>query len=63
MKHQKCCKKFWKQFEKKIRKQTHKFGGAKVCKAEQETKCFENLKIENEVFGQSVNDIISNLHF
>ena len=37
------------------RKSKHKFGGAKVCKAEQVKKCFENLKIENEVMGQCVN--------
>ena len=29
----------------------HKFGGAKVCKAEEVSKCFENLKIENKVLG------------
>ena len=29
----------------------HKFGGAKVCKAEQVRKYFENPKTENEVFG------------
>ena len=32
-------------------KSKHKFGGAKVCKAEQVRKCFENLKTENEVLG------------
>ena len=29
----------------------HKFGGAKVCKAEQVRKHFVNPKIEKEVFG------------
>ena len=33
------------------RKNKHKFGGAKVCKAEQVRKYFVNLEIENEVFG------------
>ena len=32
-------------------KSKHKFGGAKVCKAEQVGKYFVNLKIEKEVFG------------
>ena len=32
------------------RKSKHKFGGAKVCKAEQVRKYFVNPKIENEVF-------------
>ena len=32
-------------------KSKHKFGGAKVCKAEQVKKYFVNPKIENEVFG------------
>ena len=32
-------------------KRKHKFGGAKVCKAEQVRKYFVNPKIENEVFG------------
>ena len=32
-------------------KSKHKFGGAKVCKAEQVRKYFVNPKIENEVFG------------
>ena len=32
-------------------KNKHKFGGAKVCKAEQVRKCFVNPKIEIEVFG------------
>ena len=36
-------------------KSKHKFGEAKVCKAEQVTKYFVNLKIENEVFGWYVN--------
>ena len=32
-------------------KSKHKFGGAKVCKAEQVKKYFVNPKTENEVFG------------
>ena len=32
-------------------KSKHKFGRAKVCKAEQVRKYFVNPKIENEVFG------------
>ena len=32
------------------RKSKHKFGGAKVCKAEQVRKYLVNPKIENEVF-------------
>ena len=32
-------------------KSKHKFGGTKVCKAEEVRKNFENSKIENEVFG------------
>ena len=32
-------------------KSKNKFGGAKVCKAEQVRKYFVNPKIENEVFG------------
>ena len=35
----------------------HKFGGAKVCKAEQVRKHFVNPKIEKEVFGQYINYI------
>ena len=34
-----------------------KFGGAKVCKAEQVRKHFVNPKIEKEVFGQYINYI------
>ena len=33
------------------RKNKHKFGGTKVCKAEDVRKHFVNSKIENEVFG------------
>ena len=44
-------------------KSKYKFGGAKVYKAEQVRKCFENLKIENEVFGYCVNYIICSLDF
>ena len=33
------------------RKSKHKFGGAKVGKAEQVRRYFVNSKIENEVFG------------
>ena len=33
------------------RKSKHKFGGAKVCKAEEVRKYFVNSKTENEVFG------------
>ena len=44
-------------------KSKHKFGGAKVRKAKQVRKCFENLKIENEVLGQCVNYIICSLGF
>ena len=33
------------------RKSKHKFGGAKVCKAEEVRKYFVNSKIKNEVFG------------
>ena len=33
------------------RKSKHKFGEAKVCKAEQVKKCFVYPKIESEVFG------------
>ena len=44
-------------------KQKQKFDGAKVCKAEQVRKCFENLSIENEVFDWCVNDIICSLDF
>ena len=33
------------------RKSEHKFGGAKVCKAEQGRKYFVNPNIENEIFG------------
>ena len=33
------------------RKNKHKFGGAKVCEAEQVRKYLVNPKIENEVFG------------
>ena len=33
------------------RKSKHKFGGTKVCKAEEVRKYFVNSKIENEVFG------------
>ena len=44
-------------------KNKHKFGGAKVCKAEQVRKCFVNPKIEIEVFGQYVNYIICCLDF
>ena len=40
-------------------KSKHKFGGTKVCKAEDVKKHFVNSKIENEVFGQCVNYIIS----
>ena len=40
-----------------------KFGGAKVCKAEQVRKYFVNPKIENEVFGSCVNYIICSLDF
>ena len=32
------------------RKSTQKFGGAKVCKAEQEREYFANPETENEVF-------------
>ena len=32
-------------------KSKHKFGGAKVCEAEQVKKYFVNPKTENEVFG------------
>ena len=32
-------------------KSKHKFGGTKVCKAEEVRKYFENPKIENEIFG------------
>ena len=32
-------------------KSKHKFGGTKVCKADEVTKYFVNLKIENEVFN------------
>ena len=32
------------------RKSKHKFGGTKVCKAEDVRKYFVNSKIENEVF-------------
>ena len=32
-------------------KSKHKFGGTKVCKAEEVRKYFINSKIENEVFG------------
>ena len=32
-------------------KSKHKFGGAKVSKAEKARKCFKNLKIENEVLA------------
>ena len=39
-------------------KSKNKFGGAKVCKAEQVRKYFVNPKIENEVFGQYVNYVI-----
>ena len=35
----------------------HKFGGAKVCKAEKVRKHFVNPKIEKEVFGQYINYI------
>ena len=44
-------------------KSKHKFGRAKVCKAEQVRKYFVNPKIENEVFGQYVNYIICSLDF
>ena len=33
------------------RKSKHKFGGTKICKAEEVRKYFINSKIENEVFG------------
>ena len=33
------------------RKSKHKFGGTKVCKAEEVRKYFVNSKIENEFFG------------
>ena len=33
------------------RKSKHKFGGTKVCKAEEVRKYFVNSNIENEVFG------------
>ena len=33
------------------RRSKHKFGGTKVCKAEEVRKYFVNSKIENEVFG------------
>ena len=33
------------------RKSTHKFGGTKVCKAEEVRKYFVNPKIEIEVFS------------
>ena len=36
-------------------KSKHKFGGAKVCKAEQLRKYFVNPGIENEIFGWYVN--------
>ena len=32
-------------------KSKHKFGGTKVCKAEEVRKFFVNPKIENEIFG------------
>ena len=32
-------------------KSKHKFGGTKVCKAEEVRQYFVNSKIENEVFG------------
>ena len=36
-------------------KSKHKFGGAKVCKAEKLRKYFVNPKTAQEVFGQHVN--------
>ena len=36
-------------------KYKHKFGGTKVCKADEVRKYFINSKIENEVFGYCVN--------
>ena len=44
-------------------KSKHKFGGAEICKAEHVRKYFVNHQIENKVFGQSVNFIISGLDF
>ena len=35
----------------KRKKNQHKFGGAKVCKAEQVRKYFVNPKTENDFFG------------
>ena len=34
------------------RKSKHKFGGTKVCKAEEVRKYFLNSKIENQVFRE-----------
>ena len=45
------------------RKNKHKFGGTKVCKAEQVRKYFVNPKIEIEVFDYCVNYMIYSLDF
>ena len=45
------------------RKSEHKFGGAKVCKAEQGSKYFVNPNIENEIFGQYINHFICSFDF
>ena len=45
------------------RKNTDKFGGAKVFKAEEVRKYFVNPRIENEIFGQCVSYIIFSLVF
>ena len=44
--------------EKDTRK--HKFGGTKVCNAEEVRKHFVNPKIENEFFSYRVNYVIYN---
>ena len=43
------------------RESKHKFGGTKVCKAEEVRKYFINPKVENEVFDLCVNCIICSL--
>ena len=40
------------------RESKHKFGGTKVCKADEIRKYFVNPKIENEVFGWCINCIL-----
>ena len=45
------------------RKSKQKFVGTKICEAEEVKKYFVNPKIENEVFGLCVNQIIYSLGF